>query len=199
MPSLKQSAGTSSRLGGQMLGGNQHQPACAGGVDEGAGAPLGLERPLPARRGRRPPSLARSGLVRLDVSFSWDRFWLDIHPGVAAIVGGALLIKAATRSTAVLGRLAGRRRWCLVRRRGPPQHSVGRHRPPRHRPPDSHVLVAIELVGFLVPSPCRRPLSPAGSPCASGTSTPPDGAPRPMTSRAKSASSGARFPASPPS
>jgi hypothetical protein len=33
--------------------------------------------------------------------FTWERLWLDIVPGAAAIVGGALLILAASRPTGV--------------------------------------------------------------------------------------------------
>src|SRR2546421_246967 len=35
--------------------------------------------------------------------FTWARLWLDIMPGVAAVVGGALLVSAATRTRGVFG------------------------------------------------------------------------------------------------
>lgn len=35
--------------------------------------------------------------------FTWERMWLDILPGAAAAVGGALLITAATRARGLLG------------------------------------------------------------------------------------------------
>ncbi len=35
--------------------------------------------------------------------FTWERLWLDILPGVAAVLGGVLLITAATRVRGLLG------------------------------------------------------------------------------------------------
>ncbi|HWC38563.1 MAG TPA: hypothetical protein VG476_08545 [Acidimicrobiales bacterium] len=35
--------------------------------------------------------------------FTWERLWLDIVPGAAAIVGGLLLMTAATRTRGLIG------------------------------------------------------------------------------------------------
>ncbi len=82
-------------------------------------------------------------------SFTWDRLWLDVLPGVAAVIGGAMLVSAATRPTAVLGGWLGAAAgaWFAVGTalsilwEGAVPGGIG-------LPLGGPVLVAVELIGF---------------------------------------------------
>jgi hypothetical protein len=80
--------------------------------------------------------------------FSANRVWLDILPGVAAVIGGLLLLRATRRSTGVLGGsislTAGA--WFAIG----PSASLLWHRAghPIGPPTGGHVRQAIEQIGY---------------------------------------------------